>query len=364
MNTKTHRKYDITFLVVPYFLLLIIGIVEVWSSSRYFAYVRYDNANFFLQREIVYVAASIAAAFFMSVINYKFLKTITPHLILISLILMLLLHLGLGVKIRGATRWLDIFIRFEPSQIAELSVLIYIAYFISKKEQYKDVMKGIIPVATVVGVFFLLIALEPDVGTAFLIFLTFLIVIYVSGYSTKNIGMLLFPSVFVLTLIIYTHPEKLQRVLNFFFDKKINFQVQQALTAIGSGGLFGQGIGAGNYKNLFIPDSYNDFIMAGIGEDMGFFGIFVTVALLVSIIFSIFSVSSKSKTVFGKTLAFGIGTLLSIQALINLFSVFHLMPPKGITMPFLSYGGTSLIIQGMMIGIVISICRGSCGEEA
>ncbi len=360
---KTHRKYDITFLVLPYFLLLVIGIIEVWSSSRYFAYIHFGNSNFFLNREILFAALSLFAAFFMSILNYRFIKSATPYLIFISLVFMLLLHLGFGVKIRGATRWINLGVRFEPSQFAELSILIYIAYFISKKEQYKDIMKGIIPIATVVGVFFLLIALEPDVGTAFLIFLTFLIVIYVAGYNTKNIALLLFPSLIVLGLVIYTHPEKLQRIVGFFGDKKINFQVHQALIAIGSGGFFGHGIGSGNYKNLFIPDSYNDFIMAGIGEDLGFFGILTIIVLIASIIFSIFSISKKSNSLFGKNLAFGIGVLLSIQSIINLFSVFNLMPPKGITMPFLSYGGTSLIIQGMMIGITISICRGSCGEK-
>ncbi len=360
---KTRQKYDPTFLIIPYFLLLVIGVVEVWSSSRYFAYIHFDNANFFLIRDILYIATSLLSAFIMSIIDYRLIKKATPYLILLSLIFMLLLHLGAGVTVRGATRWLKVGIQFEPSQFAELSILIYIAYFISKKEQYKNTIKGILPIATVVGIFFLLIALEPDVGTAFLIFLTFLITIYVAGYSTKNIVLLLLPSVIVLALVVYTHPEKLQRVIDFFGDKKINFQVQQALTAIGSGNLFGHGIGAGKYKNLFIPDSYNDFIMAGIGEDLGFFGIMFVVLLLISIIFSIFSISSKSNNVFGRILAFGIGTLLSIQAIINLFSVFHLMPPKGITMPFLSYGGTSLIIQGMMIGIVISICRGSCGKE-
>ena len=151
--------------------------------------------------------------------------------------------------------------------------------------------------------------------------------------------------------------------MDFFSGQNVSLQVKRALTAIGSGGMFGHGIGAGNYKNLFIPDAYNDFIMAGVGEDFGFFGILIIVFLLISIIFSIFYISSKSRDNFGKVLSFGIGVLLSIQSLMNLFSVFRLMPPKGITMPFLSYGGTSMIIQGIMIGIVISICRGSCGEK-
>ncbi len=364
---KRHLKYDVTFLVLPYFILLILGIVEVWSSSRYFAYVRYGSSTFFLNKELVFVVIALTATLFMSAIDFRFLKRITPALVVLSFLSLLMLYLGAGERIRGATRWLMLLpghrLHFEPSQFAILVLLIYIAYFVSKKEQYKDSMRGIMPLATVVGVFFLLIALEPDVGTAFLILITFLIVIYVSGYSTKNIAMLIFPSFIVLGLIIYTHPEKLQRVINFFITKQINFQVKQSLIAIGSGGLFGHGIGAGNYKNLFIPDSYNDFILAGIGEDFGFFGIALVILLLVSIILSIFSVAKKSNDKFGSILAFGIGVTLAIQSIMNLFSVLNLMPPKGITLPFLSYGGTSLIVQGMMIGIVISICRRSCGKQ-
>lgn len=361
---KTHQKYELTFLLLPYFLLISIGVVETWSSSRYFSYIHFQDSNFFLKREIVFVAISLFCTFIVSAMNYKFFKKITPHLIVLSLFFLSMLYLGLGISIRGATRWINLGINFEPSQFAELSLIVYIAYFISEKEQYKDMMRGIVPVATVVGVFFLLIALEPDVGTAILIFATFLTVIYISGYSIKNIGLLLLPSIIILMLIIYTYPEKLQRIINFFLTKKTNIQVQQSLTAIGSGGLFGHGIGAGNYKNLFIPDSYNDFIISGIGEDMGFFGIFVTITLFVSVILSIFSISSNSSSNFGKTLSLGIGVLLSFQALMNLFSVLNLMPPKGITMPFISYGGTSLIVQGIMIGMVISVYRGSCGKKS
>ena len=344
-------------------MLLTIGIVEVWSSSRYFAYTRFGDSELFLKKEILYVFISLIATLISSLIDYKILKKYTPHLILLSLIFMLSLFFGLGVSIRGATRWINIGIQFEPSQFAELCLLIYTAYFISKKEQYKDTVGGILPAATLIGVFFLLIAMEPDVGTAFLIVASFLTIAYVSGYNLKNIGFLFFPSLIILSLVIYTHPEKLKRVVDFFSGQNVSLQVKRALTAIGSGGMFGHGIGAGNYKNLFIPDAYNDFIMAGVGEDFGFFGILIIVFLLISIIFSIFYISSKSRDNFGKVLSFGIGVLLSIQSLMNLFSVFRLMPPKGITMPFLSYGGTSMIIQGIMIGIVISICRGSCGEK-
>ncbi len=361
---KQLQKYDITFLVLPYFLLLIIGIVEVWSSSRYFSFVHNGNANYIFNKELIFATLSLLSAFIFSLMDYRWLKSATPVLVIFSFLLMLLLYTGLGTSIRGATRWINLgWFKFEPSQVVELVLIIYMAYFISKKKYFKDSIDGIMPLAIVIGVFFLLIALEPDVGTAFLIFMTFLTVVYISGYSVKNIILLLFPSLIVLALIIYAHPEKLQRIVNFFITDTLNMQVKRSLIAIGSGGLFGHGIGAGIYKNLFIPDSYNDFILSGIGEDFGFFGILTVTILLVSLIFSIFKISSKSNDHFGKLLTLGIAIMFSIQSIMNLFSALNLMPPKGITMPFLSYGGTSLVIQGAMAGIAISVCRRSCGKQ-
>jgi len=349
--------YEPTLILLSYFFLVVIGIIEVWSSSRYFAYRNFNDPNLFLRKEIFYAAVSLSAALFFSIFNHKILKKLSFHLVVLSLFLLLLLHIGFGIEVRGATRWLKLGIQFEPSQFAQLVVLIYIADFISRKEEFKDSARGVMPVSFVVGLFFILIALEPDVGTAFLVLLTFAIVIYVAGYSAKYILSLLFPSLFVLGMIIYTYPEKLSRLMNFFVNNKINYQVEQSLIALGSGGFFGHGIGDGNYKSLFVPDSYNDFILAGIGEDFGFFGICVVILLLMLIFYSIFSISKKSNDTFSKILSFGIGVTLVVQVLINLFSVLNLIPPKGITMPFLSYGGTSLVMQGVMIGIVLNIYR-------
>ena len=353
-----HRSFKPSFIVIPYFLLLSIGVVEVWSSSYYFAFRKFHDPNFFLKRELVFVFLSILAAFVFSHINYRFLKKLSIPLVLASLFLLVLLHFN-GVNIRGAVRWLKVggFI-FEPSGLAQIALLIYLADFISRKHKYRsDMARGVMPVAFITGLFFMLIALEPDVGTAFLIGLTFLGVIYVFGYKPKYIAMLIFPIAIVLALIIYTYPEKLQRVINFFMTGRVNYQVEHAILAMGSGGIFGAGPAEGIYKSLFVPDSYNDFIMAGIGEDFGFIGVFLVLVLLLSVLLSIFTVCKKCKDEFGRALGFGIGLMLSLEALINLFSVFHLMPPKGITMPFLSYGGTSLLVQGILIGIVLSIYR-------
>ncbi|AEA34476.1 FtsW/RodA/SpoVE family cell cycle protein [Hippea maritima] len=356
-----------SFVVLPYFLLLAIGIVEVWSSSYYFAFKKFSDPNFFLKREIVFVGLSIASAWFFSVLNYRFLKRISLILVIFALFLLVFLHVD-GVSIRGATRWLRIGgFMFEPSGFAQLALLIYIADFISRKQQFKDdITRGVIPVAVVAGIFFLLIAVEPDVGSAALLIFVFLAMIYVFGYKFSHILLLIMPAVVVMGAVIYTNPNKVQRLINFFVTGKVNYQVEHALVALGSGGMFGVGVAKGIYKSLFVPDSYNDFIMAGIGEDFGFLGVIMVILLLVFLLSFMFQLSFRCKDIFGKALSFGIGALLSFEAIMNLFSVYHIMPPKGITMPFLSYGGTSLLIDGVLVGIVLSIYK-RCplnGEEA
>ncbi|WP_025209284.1 FtsW/RodA/SpoVE family cell cycle protein [Hippea sp. KM1] len=355
-----------SFIILPYFLLLAIGIVEVWSSSYYFAFKRFSDPNFFLKRQAVFASLSIAVAWFFSVLNYRFLKKISLILVVFALFLLVFLHID-GVNVRGATRWLKIGrFMFEPSGFAQLALLIYIADFISRKQQFKDdITRGVMPVAAVVGIFFLLIAVEPDVGSAALLILVFLIMIYVFGYKPKHIVMLVMPAAVVAAAVIYTNPNKVQRVINFFITGKVNYQVEHALVALGSGGLLGAGPAKGIYKSLFVPDSYNDFIMAGIGEDFGFLGVLAVIVLLSFLLLFVFEVSVRCKDTFGKALSFGVGVLLSLEAIINLFSVYHIMPPKGITMPLLSYGGTSLLVDGALIGMVLSVYR-RCpnGEEA
>ena len=347
-----------SFILIPFFLLLGVGIVEVWSSSYYFAYKRFGNPNFFLKREVVFVLLSLLSALIFSRFDYRILRKFSIPFVIISIFLLIFLRVD-GVNIRGAVRWLKIGgLLFEPSGFAKLALLIYLADFISRKHKYRaDMVRGIMPIALVSGMIFMLIALEPDVGTAILVGLTFLGTIYVFGYKLKHILLLVFPIVLVSALVIYAYPEKLQRIINFFVTDKVNYQVEHALIALGSGGLFGAGPAKGIYKSLFVPDSYNDFIMAGVGEDFGFLGVLLVIALIISILYSIFSLSRYCIDNFGKAFSFGVGFMLSLEALMNLFSVFHLMPPKGITMPFLSYGGTSLLVQGVMIGIVLSIYR-------
>ncbi|WP_035589196.1 FtsW/RodA/SpoVE family cell cycle protein [Hippea jasoniae] len=353
---KKPLLYNPAFIVLPYFLLMSIGALEVWSSSYYFAYRFHHNPNFFFFWQLKYVVVSLVVAVFFSFLNYRFLDKLTVLLVVFSLFLLVLLHFK-GVNIRGATRWLNIAgHRFEPSFVAEFSLLVYMAHFISKRiNRGEELSESLYPFALVVGIFFVLIVTEPDVGSAVLVALVFMGVIYVYGFRFKSIILLGLPIAVIVALIIYSHPEKLQRIINFFITKKVNYQIHQALVALGSGGVFGQGVAKGVYKTIFVPDSYNDFILAGIGEDFGFVGVAFVLLLLLSIIWFGFEVSKRCRDLFGSVLALGITLFISIEALMNIFSVLHLIPPKGITLPFVSYGGTSLIVHGAYVGILLSI---------
>ena len=355
---KARHQNEAALVIFSYFSLLIIGLLEVSASSYYFAYEHFNDGNFIFRHDLRYVILSLVTALAFYYIDYNSLKKISKALMILAIILLLMLFVGPGVYIRGATRWLRLGFQFEPSEFAKLALLIYMADFISRKVDYvKDYAKGFLPPATIVGIMFLFIASEPDVGTAFLILAVAFIMLYIANYKPAHILTLIFPSVLVLGLVVYIHPEKLSRVAHFLSGHGTSYQVQHGMIALGSGGLFGQGLGGGLCKMLFLPDSYNDFILAGIGEDLGFAGLFVTIVLLFMLVYLIFSLSLQCNDTFAKMLLAGIGIMLSLQMLINMGSVFNLIPPKGISMPFLSYGGTSLFVEGAMIGIVLNIAR-------
>ncbi len=359
MNTKGRPSFEPQILVASYVILLCVGLLEVWSASRYFSYVQHANENFIFVKDLVIVLVSLFVAFVFYLVDYRILKKIAIPVVVFSIVLLVLLYTGLGADIRGSVRWIKIgSVFFEPSEFAKLALIVYLADFISRKKEYAhDFYKGLVPAAMVMGVIFLLIAKESDIGTAFLVLMTFLIVIYVFDYRFVHIMSLLLPSGVVLALILYRNPGKLERVKYFLYKHSLPFQVKQSLIALGSGGLFGAGIGRGMFKSLYLPDAYNDFIIASIGEDLGFVGLMLVLALLVAVVFSIFSVARRCEDTFGKVLAFGIGVMFALQMIINAGTAVYIIPPKGITMPFLSYGGTAMVVNSVMIGIVLNIAR-------
>ncbi len=203
----------------------------------------------------------------------------------------------------------------------------------------------------------LLIISQPDIGGAFLFFVVVFCVLYIFGLKPSYIAISIIIGGVLFFSIFLIHPERLQRLTSFVHNSSLPYQVHQGFIALAGGGLFGRGIGNGSFKSLFLPDAYNDFIIASIGEDLGFIGVFLVIILLFLLIYSIFSIANKLDDYYEKAFAFGVGFLLSIQILINLFSVFHIIPTKGTVLPLVSYGGSSLVVNAMFIGSILSLSR-------
>jgi cell division protein FtsW len=201
----------------------------------------------------------------------------------------------------------------------------------------------------------LLVVIEPDLGFALLLMVCVITVMYVAGARIIHIVWGFFPMLMGILVIILVYPSKFHRLIQFFQHTTI-FQVQQSLIALGSGGLFGKWAqGGGHYKNLFLPDAYNDFILSGVGEDFGFLGIFVVSLAIFCLIFSIFRIAWRVKDDFARYLCLGIGISLAYQSMMNMGAAVSLLPSKGITLPFVSYGGSSLLINFIILGILLSI---------
>jgi cell division protein FtsW len=357
-NTRVFNKsFDVQLLIICVTVLTLTGILEVWSSSFVYSISHKHTPYFFIERQVAFVALGLILAYLFYRTDYNILRKGSYFFLLLSFFSLLLLYFGFGDSIRGACRWLKIGgFSFQPSELARFSIVLYTAHFLAKKgNKIINFRTGFLPLYFVICLFSLLVILEPDIGSSMLIVLTVLTIMYVAGARILHIILGLSPMIAGAIFVILIHPSKVHRVTQFF-NHTVIFQVQQSLITIGSGGLFGRWAqGGGSYKNLFLPDAYNDFILSGLGEDFGFIGIFVVSAAIFCLIFSIFRIASRVKDDFARYVCLGIGISIAYQSIVNMGTAVGLLPSKGITLPFVSYGGTSLVTNFIIMGILLSI---------
>ncbi|MCD6223437.1 MAG: FtsW/RodA/SpoVE family cell cycle protein [Deltaproteobacteria bacterium] len=349
--------FDVQLLIISVFVLTLIGILEVWSSSFVYSLSHMHTSYFFINKQIGFVILGIVFTYLFYRVDYNILRRGSYFLLLISFLFLILLHFGFGVCIRGACRWLNVGgFSFQPSELARFSIVLYAAHFLAKKgSKITNFKEGFLPLYIVTYLLSLLVVIEPDLGFALLLMVCVTTVMYVAGARIIHIVLGFFPMLMGIFVIILVYPSKFHRLIQFFQHTTV-FQVQQSLIALGSGGLFGKWAqGGGHYKNLFLPDAYNDFILSGVGEDFGFLGIFVVSLAIFCLIFSIFRIAWRVKDDFAHYLCLGIGISLAYQSMINMGTAVNLLPSKGITLPFVSYGGSSLLINFIILGILLSI---------
>lgn len=360
---KTKRKYKLTS-VNPYILysvlaLVAIGIIMVFSASYYDALYKHKDVFYFLKKELTWVPVGLVALVVMMLLDYHIWRKFTVvayGATVVALIAVLLF----GSNINGATRWLKIAgVSFQPSELAKYVIVFFLAMMIDKYgkvgRNWKMPLLYLIPAV----LFSLLVYKENNLSIAAIIMFVAFIMVFVSGMSFKETFALIGVGGVVGAVGIFSTDYRMDRFVSFLdpwkYADKEGYQLIHSLYALGSGGLFGVGLGNSKQKALYMPEPHNDFIFAIIGEELGLIGCIFVIAIFVILIVSGIKVASRAKDRYGKLLATGIISVIAVQAIINIAVVTGSMPVTGVPLPFISYGGTSLVFNLAAMGVLLNI---------
>ena len=343
--------------------LVFIGIIMVFSASFVQSAFKHGDSYYFLKRNTIYATLGFISMITISNIDYRFWKKNAKAIGIVSVVLLLLVLTPLGIKANGARRWLGFgAFTIQPAEIAKFATIIITAKLIEKRyDNMKSLTKGVLPLLLIPGLFFGLIMLQPNMSTAGTIILVTFVMIFVAGLNMKFVIAMFGSGVGLFLLLALTSEYRLKRILSFldpFQDPLGNgYQVIQGLYALGSGGLFGMGLGKSQQKWFYIPEPQNDFIFAIIGEELGLIGCAVVIMLFVILVYRCVRIALNCKDIFTCMVVIGIGAQIGIQAALNIAVATSSMPVTGVALPFISYGGTSLIIFMSAVGIVLNISK-------
>jgi cell division protein FtsW len=357
------RDIRISIAVIVTFLISL-GIVMIYSSSGIYALQAMGDKTYFLSRHILFLCIGLLAALGTMAVDYRILKTAAKPLLLIAIILLVLVLIpGIGKASFGARRWFRIgFLNFQPSEFAKLVILIYLADFLSRKQsKMRSFWEGFFPLIMILCVLCALIVKQPDLGNSFLIAVMILIMMFVAGARIWHISLLALSGVPLLIFLVVSESYRLRRIIAFIDPWKdaqgVGFQLSQSQIALGSGGVFGVGLGKSVQKLFYLPAAHTDFILSIIGEELGLMGTLAVVILFAAFIWQGVRIVKRTTEPFGYFLAFGIVMLLGLQAVINIGVSIGAFPTKGLPLPFISYGGSALIFNMVAVALLLNISR-------
>lgn len=357
------KKYD-KLLLLAVIAIIIFGIIMIYSASSIWAEYKYQDPFKFVKAQSAFFLLGLLCIFIISKLDINILYKKANLILLICFILLVLVLIpGIGSIRNGSRSWFGIgSLGIQPSEFAKLGLIIYVAkYLANNRKIIKDVKKGVLPILLVIGVFFILIMLEPDFGTAMVIVLTLVVMIFISGVKLSffiKVGLLGLLGIVGLIIVAPYRMERIVSFLNPWVDPLgSGYQIIQSLYAIGPGGLLGQGFLNSHQKQFYLPEPQTDFIFSIISEEFGFLGILIVTSFIAFIFYRIIKIALKENNLFKKYLAFGLGFGIIIQSLLNIAVVIGLIPVTGVTLPFLSYGGSSLLISMISIGIILNISK-------
>lgn len=363
MPKKLEPDYQILICVVA---LVVIGMFMVYSSSGTVAGYRYGDSAYFLKRQIVWAFVGIVGMSVAMRYDYRKLERIAPYLYIASLLMLLLVLIpSISREVGGARRWLAFAgFTFQPAEFAKLALVIFFSAFLVKKEaagKLKDFVTGYMPSVSALGLCFVLILLQPDMGTSLVIAAIVFILFFVSGIRTSFIvGSLitLLPFLYIAILNVDYRRKRILAFLDPWADPSDSgFQIIQSYIALGNGHIFGLGLGEGRQKNFFLPDAHTDFIFSIIGEEMGFVGCTIMIALFMALVYRGLRVAFRAPDNFGMYLATGITLSIGLQAVINISVATGLLPTKGLPLPFISLGGSALVMSMIGIGVLLNVSQ-------
>ena len=345
-------------------VLLGIGVTMVLSSSYLYAQERFSDGTLLFQKQLIAISiglASLSVAVLASPAAYR--RMTYPLLLLTFLALILALIPGIGLTRGGANRWLPLgYLTFQPAELTKISLVIYLAHSLAKKEEKIRIFtKGVLPHLLVCGIFLGLILLEPDLGATLIIGMILLLMLFVAGAKLSHlmfIGLAILP---VLAVLVLQADYRLRRILAFLNPwadaSDSGFQIIQSYIAFGSGQFWGRGLGQSRQKLFYLPEAHTDFVYSLIGEELGLLGALIVLGLFGLIVFRGFRLAMRIEDPFGQYLAFGLTSMLGLQALVHMGVVMGLMPTKGLVLPFISYGGSAMVMNLAVAGMLLGLSR-------
>lgn len=361
-HKSAHSPTPDLMLVFPVIMLVGIGIAMVYSASSEIALRYYAGEYYFFTRQLINAMLGLAAMLVCMVLPYRVFKPLSYVLLLAATILLaIVLVTGAGHSAGGATRWLRVMgVSFQPSELARLALIVFMAYSLTKKQvKVADPTIGFLPHLLVLGVFSVLILMQPDFGTIAIFWVLAWMIMFAGRVPLRHLvsAMLLVMPVAVWLLISSDY--RLKRYMTFLDPWKYpldeGYQIIHSLMAFGSGGIFGKGFGEGYQKLFYLPAPHTDFIFSVIGEEGGLVWVLFVVAFYMLILWRGLRIAAHARDCFGSLLAFGITASLSLQAIVNMGVNLSLLPTKGLSLPLMSYGGSSMVFQLACVGILLNI---------
>lgn len=369
------QSFDMPFLILL-IAVLIIGLICLFSASYVYAYYWYNNSYFFIKRQIIFALIGLAFMFAVSTIDYHILHKFALPLMPVAWALLVVALLTPSKT--GVHRWIDVPVvgQFQPSEAAKFALILLFAHLISLNYRHmKSFAKGFLPLLAILGVTCALVVVEPHLSGTILLLAIGFVMMYVGGTRAGYlIGVALVGCAAVYYLIAVRHYEwdrivvwldpmgtytDKELVIDGVSGRDLAWQTVQSLFAVGSGGLMGTGLGNSRQKHLFLPEPQNDFIFAIVCEELGFIGAVLIILLFALLVWRGFVIGMRAKDKFGMLLAVGLSAQIGIQVALNLAVVTNLMPNTGISLPFFSYGGSSLVMLLAQMGVVLSVSRQS-----